>query len=114
MIAIVTLAGVLTGCSIASITDHFTGEDVNRDIRATGRSAEARVLKIWETGTKVNDNPVVGFRLEVWAEGLEPYEAETRALISILFIPQIQPGAILPVKYDPEDPQRVALDIYEE
>lgn len=101
------------GCVTAMI-DSFTGEDVARDVRAHGLPATAKVLKIWETGVRVNDNPVVGFLLEVHAEGLEPYEAETRALISILAIPQIQPGATLPVKYDPENPERVALDIWEE
>jgi hypothetical protein len=47
----------------------------------------------------------------VHAEGLVPWQAETKALISILEIPRIQPGAVLPVMYDPNDPSRVALDI---
>ena len=91
----------------------FTGENTAQEIREIGVPAEGKVLKIWETGVRVNDNPVVGFLLEVHADGLAPYEAETKALISILSIPQIQPGAILPVKYDPKDPSRIALDIYE-
>ena len=76
--------------------------------------AKGTVLKIWETGMRVNDNPVVGFLLEIHAEGMAPYEAQTKALISILRIPQIQPGKVLPVKFDPKDPSRVVLDIYEE
>ena len=102
----------LFGC-ISAMTDSFTGENVAREVRANGLPATATVLQIWETGVRVNDNPVVGFLLEVNAEGLEPYQAETKALISILAIPQIQPGAVLKVKYDPRDPQRVALDIGE-
>ena len=100
------------GC-ITTMIDSFTGEDVNAEIRANGLPATATVLKIWETGVRVNDNPVVGFLLEVQAEGMEPYQATTKALISILQIPQIQPGAVLKVKYDPEDPSRVALDTRE-
>lgn len=103
----------MLGCVTAMI-DSFTGEDVAREIRVNGLPATATVLKIWETGVRVNDNPVVGFLLEVHAEGLPPYKAETKALISILLIPQIQPGAVLKVKYDPENPERVALDIWEE
>jgi hypothetical protein len=98
----------------ASMIDSFTGEDVAREIREKGLPAKGTVLKIWETGVRVNDNPVVGFLLEIQAEEMAPYEAETKALISILWIPQIQPGAVLPVKYDPEDPSRIALDISEE
>ena len=101
------------GC-VSIMIDPFTGEDVAAEIRANGLPATATVLKIWETGVKVNDTPVVGFLLEVQAEGMQPYQAETKALISILQIPQIQPGAVLKVKYDPEDPNRVALDIWKE
>jgi len=97
-----------------SIIDSFTGNDIAREIREKGLPAKGTVLKIWETGVRVNDNPVVGFLLEIHAEGMPPYKAETKALISILSIPQIQPGAILPVKYDPEDPNRIALDIFKE
>ncbi len=92
----------------------YTGEDIAKDIRAFGLPASGTVLKIWETGVRVNDNPVVGFLLEVHAEGIEPYEAETKCMISILWIPQIQPGKTLPIKYDPEDPSRIALDIFDE
>jgi len=97
----------------ASTINLFTGEEVAREIRENGLPAKGTVLKIWETGVRVNDNPVVGFLLEIHAEDIAPYEAETKALISILWIPQIQPGAVLPVKYDPEDPSRIALDIFE-
>lgn len=108
------LAILLVSLAACAVVDQFTGENVNKEIRENGLPAKAKVLKIWDTGIKVNDDPVVGFLLEVHAEGLEPYQAETKALISILAIPQIQPGKILPVKYDPKDPKRVALDIYED
>ncbi|MCP4657743.1 MAG: hypothetical protein GY856_20235 [bacterium] len=96
-----------------SLVDGLTGEDEAQEIRAVGVSAQAKVLEIWDTGVTVNENPVVGFRLEVYPQDGPPYEAETKALISRLDIPRIQPGAMLPVKFDPEDPQRVALDVYE-
>ena len=98
----------------ASMIDSFTGENIAREIRENGLPAKGTVLKIWETGIRVNDSPVVGFLLEIHAEGMTPYEAETKALISILWIPQIQPGAVLPIKFDPKDPSRIALDIFEE
>ena len=104
---------VLSGC-ITLRMDSLTGEDTASEVRANGLPATATVLKIWETGIRINNNPVVGFLLEVHAEGLLPYKAETKALISILRIPQIQPGATLKVKYNPDDPMQVALDIWEE
>lgn len=104
---------VLSIC-VCGCVGNFTGESVNEPIRDTGFSALARVLEIWETGVRVNDNPVVGFRLEVMLDDGSAYEAVTKIVVSILHIPQVQPGAVLPVKVDPEDPSRVALDIYEE
>jgi hypothetical protein len=100
---------IVSGGCISVMIGSLTGEDVASEVRENGVPATARVLKIWETGVRINDNPVVGFLLEVHAEGLEPYQAETRALISILQIPQIQPGTELQVMYDPNDPTRVAL-----
>ena len=100
---------LLTGCAIGQ----YTGETVNRPVRETGISASALVLEIWDTGVRLNDNPVVGFRLEVTLEDGTTYEATTKNVVSIVHIPQVQPGAVLPVKVDPNDPSLVALDIYE-
>lgn len=99
------------GCSLTGMVDQMTGEDLNREVRERGLPARATVLEIWDTGVKVNDDPVVGFRLEVEAAGQPPWRAETRSLVSILAIPRVQPGAVLHVRYDPADPSRVALDV---
>lgn len=107
------VVGVLL-VSACSFIGRITGEKEAREIRAIGEPARAKVLRIWDTGITVNENPVVGFLLEVYPEGGATYQAETKAIISRLDIPQIQPGAILPVKFDPDNPSRVALDIYEE
>lgn len=112
LFAVLIVTNMCFGCT--SIVDSLTGGGTTREIRKNGLPAEAKVLKIWETGIRVNDDPVVGFLLEIHADGMAPYKAETKELISILWIPQIQPGALLPVKYDPKDPNRIALDIFEE
>ncbi len=114
ILLLAAMIGCLSSGCFSAIVNRVTGEKVAREIRANGIPASGKVLRIWDTGVLVNHDPVVGFLLEIHAEGLDPYEAETKALISILWIPQIQPGKVLPVKYDPADPSRVALDIYEE
>lgn len=108
---IVLCAVLLCACTVF---DHYTGEDVNRPIRENGVPALAEILSIWDTGVKVNDDPVVGFRLLVTLEDGSSYEAETKNLISIVHLCQFQPGAVVPVKVDRDDPQLVALDIYKE
>lgn len=108
---VVVLLLVSTGCAMV---ENMTGEGEARRIREQGTPATARVLAIWDTGVSVNDNPVVGFDLEVLPDEGEPYTASTRALISRLHIPLIQAGAVLPVAIDPADRARVALALYED
>ena len=113
-----TIAGVTLSAlwllASCSMIDSYTGEGDNRPVRETGMAASAEVLEVWDTGVRLNDNPVVGFRLRVTLEDGTSYEAETRNVVSVVHIPQVQPGAVLPVKVDPEDHARVALDIYED
>lgn len=112
-LALVTIS-VLLLVSSCSMIDDYTGEGDNKLVRETGFPASAEVLEIWDTGVRLNDNPVVGFRLLVTLADGTSYEAETKNVISVVHIPQVQPGAILPVKVDPENRELVALDIYEE
>lgn len=70
---------------------------------------QATVLKIWETGLIINRQPQVGFLLNVQHPDGSSYEAQTKAVISIIHLPQIQPGSTLPVKIDAKDRTRVAL-----
>jgi hypothetical protein len=110
----IAISGGLTLLGACAVVGNLTGENQAREIRAIGEPAQAKVLKIWDTGVTVNQNPVVGFLLEVYPVGRPAYQAETKGIISRLDIPQIQPGAMLQVKFDPAAPSRVALDIYEE
>ena len=77
-----------------------------------GTPAQATILRIWDTGTTLNDNPVVGFLLEVRPPNLPAYQAESKSMIPRLSISQFQPGATVPVKIDPQNQARVALDIF--
>jgi hypothetical protein len=77
-----------------------------------GLPAQATILRIWDTGTTINDNPVVGFLLEVHPQNSPTYQAESKSMIPRLSIPQFQPGATVPVKIDPQNQARVALDIF--
>jgi hypothetical protein len=66
-----------------------------------------------DTGTTINNDPVVEFILEVTPPDGKPYEAHAKGLVSRLDIPAVQPGRIFPVKYDPQNPMRVALDVWD-
>jgi hypothetical protein len=92
--------------------DRMTGVTTACDLRASGIPAQAEILSIWDTGTTINNDPVIGMKLRVLAEDRPPFEAPIpRALIGRLQVPQFQPGSQVPVIYDPKTLQ-VGLDIY--
>ncbi len=89
----------------------FAPVGAQRKLQRTGLPAEASILDIRETGWTVNNiYPVVKLRLEVRPPGGEPYQAEVQTLVGRLDVPQLQPGALVAVRYDPRHPSRVALD----
>lgn len=100
---------LLSGCAVV---DKMSGEGEAKRIRRVGQAAEALVLEIRDTGITVNDDPIVAFRLRVQPETGAPYIVETRGRIGRLDVPQVQPGAVLPVAIDPQDRTKVALRIY--
>ena len=109
------LIGLLLAISICScaVANKMSGVSQAKELHATGNPAQAEILKIWDTGMTVNEDPVVGFLLKVRSEGKSDYEAETKIRIPRLQVSQYQPGAVVDVRVDPADPQRVSLDIYE-
>jgi hypothetical protein len=98
------------GCALAN---RMSGVSDAKALQKTGEPAEATILKIWDTGMTVNDDPVVRFLLEVHPAGKPGYQAETKLRISRLSISRYQPGAVVPVRIDPRHPNHVALDIYD-
>jgi hypothetical protein len=79
-------------------------------LQKTGISATAVILEVSDTGTTINDNPQVKLKLEVQPAHRAPYQAETKILISRLQTSFFQPGSIIPVKIDPDNPKNIALD----
>jgi hypothetical protein len=107
---LLALAGTL---SCTSIVDGFSGKKEACEILGIGVPATGKVLRLIDTGTTINDDPVVEFVLEVTPAEGTPYEARTKGLVSRLDIPAVQPGRVFPLKYDPKNPARVALDVWD-
>lgn len=101
-------ATAVSGCAMAN---KWSGISQAQQLQASGVLAAATIVKIWDTRMTVNEDPVVGFLLEVRPEDQPAYQAETKLLISRLAIPQIQPGAVVTVRYDRANPSRVSLDL---
>jgi hypothetical protein len=74
----------------------------NRRLLNSGRKATARILTATQTGTYINENPVVHFTLEVEPPSGQPFDAEAEQLVNQMQIPRFQPGELVQVRYDPD------------
>jgi len=81
----------------------FPGEIKN------GIDAPARVLKVWDTGVSINDNPQVGLLLEVSPTGAMPFQVKAKTIVSRLNAALVQPGIAAEVRFDPNKPQRLQI-----
>lgn len=67
-----------------------------------GKQAPAEILDTWDTGTTVNNNPLMGFELLVQPKDYPEFTARTEKLVSRLRVHDYRAGKMLKVKYDPE------------
>lgn len=83
-------------------------------LQKSGVQAEATILEVTDTGWTVNEiYPVIKLRLEVRPPNGQPFQTEIKEMINRLDIPQFQPGSVVPVMYDPKDPDNVSVGMVE-
>ncbi len=81
--AVVLMAGSVTlGC--ASLFDGFSGRREACEIITIGTPATATIEQLIDTGTTINDNPVIEFVLHVVPAQGPAFEAHSKALVSRL------------------------------
>ena len=74
-----------------------------------GVTAQARVMKVWDTGVSINDNPQVGLLLHVTPTMSAAFDAEAKTIVSRLNAALVQPGITAEIKYDPQNPKRLQI-----
>jgi hypothetical protein len=75
-----------------------------------GVTTTATVLKVWDTGVSINDNPQVGMLLEITSPEGNSIKAEAKTLVSRLITALVQPGIKAEVKYDPKNLKRIHVE----
>ncbi len=80
---------------------------LNAALRRNGQPATAKVLAVRDTGSTVNNQPVVRIKLEVHPPGGVPFEAVAEDSISRIAFPR--PGTEVSVRFDPRT-KAVALE----
>lgn len=81
------------------------------ELLARGADGMGRVLGVRETGTLVNYQPELQLDLEVQSAQGQRFNAQCTAVVSPMNLARVQPGATVPVRFDPTNIARVALAI---
>ncbi len=81
----------------------------NMATMAGGLMGTATVTGLTETGTVVNNAPVVELDLSVTVGGGEPYPVKHRQLIAYSALPNFQPGKTFSVRVDQNDPTKLVI-----
>jgi hypothetical protein len=114
--AIVSAAGMfLTGMYfiLRPVFDMLRDMGARAQLRATGMPGRGTVVSLGESSqgvVTINDQPLLSLTLEVEDGFGSPYVVSFETVVPRYAVPQIQPGEVIPVKIDPNDRQRVAVD----
>lgn len=74
-----------------------------------GIRGEAEILSREQTGTYINEQPQVKFKLLITGPDLAPYELEHKEIINLLDMGSIPEGRKIPVLIHPDNPKDVML-----
>ena len=98
--AVIVVIGLVIGRGAAS-TDQ---------ILATGVSGTATISGLTQTGMTLNDQPRIKMDLLVQLPGQTPYAAQHSEFVPLILLSRLAPGAVLPVRVNPAQPQKVVVD----
>lgn len=88
----------------------------NDQLMMTGMPGQARIVQMGPTGMTINDAPQMNITMEVqpsmpdYRGAATPFMANLQALVPIYAMPRVQPGQMVPVRFDPMNPTRIAID----
>ena len=69
-----------------------------------GLVGSATITSVRDTGTTINEHPLVELGLQVSLDGRPPYPVTHTQLVNRLAVGGFTPGATVPVRVDPADP----------
>lgn len=110
---VLNITGISLGLTGLAFTGfgRFIGRLDTSDLLQRGLPAPAQVLAVRDTGMTINDiYAVLELTLEIHPPQRSPYTARSRTLLSRTQWGLLQPGMVVQVRVDPQNPRRVALE----
>jgi hypothetical protein len=98
---VILFAASITSAGFFHVFAVIAGKRAFKQIVKNGQDAEAKILVLHDTGTRINDDPVVKISLEVLPQNLPSFVREVKQTVSVLHLPILQPGKLVRVKYIP-------------
>jgi hypothetical protein len=74
-----------------------------------GVTASATITRMWDTGTTINDSPLVGLELQVNPPNGAPFTVECKQMVNRLQVGYFQPGQTITISYDPANPKKLHI-----
>jgi len=79
-------------------------------LRRVGTPGRAIIEGMTQTGTYINEQPVVKLDLEVQPEGLPAYSLKKKGIVPLSALGQLGVGNALPIHVDPNDRENLVID----
>ena len=99
---------VITIAVLASIAVTFggiiKGSLARKRLMKEGVAGTAQLVSVEQTGTRVNDQPMLRLRMLVTVPNKAPYSVLHKEVVPLIRLPEVQPGAQLHVRVDAADP----------
>lgn len=105
----VVIAVIVVGTIGFSLRTVLRGPALRRKLAQTGVAGSAELLSIEQTGTRVNDQPMLRFKMLVHLPNRPPYTALHHEVVAQIRLSSIGPGVQVPVRVDPNDPKLMAI-----
>lgn len=90
-----------------------SGQKDIAQLMQTGSMAQGRVVQVQMGGmtvtTGAHRNLQLQVTVDVYPQGGQPWRAQVTQLVSELQVAQLQPGATVEIRYDPQNPQRAVV-----
>jgi hypothetical protein len=74
-----------------------------------GTPGSAKVVALADSGMMINNAPVMDIDLEVSVPGRDPYPVRHRQIVAFAALANFQPGKVLPVRVDVNDPNTIVI-----
>ena len=88
----------------------FKGNAMKQQLLQTGIPAQATITAMQDTGTRINDNPMIALTLNVEVPGRPVYQVVVQEIVPLVGLGMIQPGRAFAARVDPSNPNNVAID----